>query len=290
MPNMKEAIAAALADGEDTADQSAEVTPDETTDAPAEDSTEDSTDTTEGTGDAATGDEPEAPETYFGVDLTGLSKEDAAAIVAGFTERDKYIQQLLRNKPEDAADDAKDDTKPPAPADEEEVTDAAILQALGLDDVEDNPYAEKAAKAAVPLAKLVLSLQEEVTTLRERGELDALERHWTTTLTGLESKFGKLPATHEEVMQQAAAAEVGDPTDAFWRIMGPARQEVMSKVNERQAALAKSLKDGAKGSVRPKDETAGSEKPIEGQDVKTATKTALAALFKERGIALEDTE
>jgi hypothetical protein len=283
--NMRAAIEAALAtDPEDTA-PAAEVTDDDAVaadDAQSEESTEG-----DDTADEATSPEgDEGPDEYFGVSLKGLSREERDAIVAGFTERDKFIQQLLRNKPEDAADEA-----PPAdpPEDTGAVDDAEILKALGLDDPDD-PYTEKAAQSALPLAKLVLSLQDEVSTLKQRTELEATERYWENTLTSLESQFGTLPVSHQEVMQQAANAGVGEPVDAFWRIMGPARQAVLAEVTKRREAVTTSMKKGAKANVRPADQASGSDVVEKFTDVRDATKSAIASLLKERGIALEENE
>lgn len=286
--NMRAAIAAALAeDTEETADTSAEVTVDEaaaTDDAQSDDSTESNDTTDEATSTDDTADE--GPDEYFGVKLTGLSKEDRDAVIAGFQERDKFIQQLLRNKPEDAAEESTTDSEA---ADTEEVGDDAILKALGLDDPDD-PYAQNTAKVAVPLTKLVLELQDEVASLKGRTDADATERYWTSQLTQLERDYGPLPISHEELMRQAATAGVAEPVDAYWRVAGPARQQVMAEVTKRREALATARKAEAKGNVRPKDEAAGSEVIEKFADVRDATKSAITSLLKEKGIALEENE
>lgn len=234
------------------------------------------------------GDGTDIPTDYYGVDLSGLSAEERAAIVAGFQERDKFIQQLLRNKsteepkadePASGGSDAADDNAP--------LTDDDIKKALGLDDPDD-PFAETTAKVAIPLAKLVLDLQEQVVSIAARTEMDATERYWDSSLSALEGQFGKLPLSHDEVMKEAAAAKVAEPVDAYWRIMGPMRQQVMAEVQRRREAVVEPLKKGAKAAVRPKGDAGTAEAIIEAKDVKDATKQALSSLFKERGIRFDE--
>lgn len=232
--------------------------------------------------EAGDGTDEDVPSEYYGVDLSALSAEERAAIVAGFQERDKFIQQLLRNK----ADEPAEAPKAEDPGDAE-ASDADILQALGLDDPDD-AYAEHTAKVALPLAKLVLSLQEEVSQVKARTELDATERYWQSSLDQLEAKHGGLPVSHAEVMKMAAEAGVGEPVDAYWRIMGPARQEVMAEVQKRRAVMERSLKQSAKGTVRPSTGADTTEAIIDAKDVKDATRQALSMLFRERGISVEE--
>lgn len=273
---MRNALADALApETADTAEE-AEVTEEDETVVAGETPPEETTETTdEAASEALEG--TDAPAEYYGVDLSGLSTEERAAIVAGFQERDKFIQTLLRNKAEQP-----EDTKEETP-DEDVLTDDDLLKALGLDDPDD-PFAENTAKVAVPLAKLVLSLQEEVTGLKQRSDVDQTDRYWNSSLTELEGQFGKLPVSHDEVLKLAAEAGVAEPVDAYWRIMGPARQQVMAEVAKRRESIVKPLKDGTKGSQRPRGDAETSEKVIDAKDVNDAMRQALASLAKERGI------
>lgn len=223
----------------------------------------------------------DVPTEYFGVDLSKLDAAERAALVGEFQQRDKFIQQLLRNKPEEAA------AAETSSEDDGTISDQELLAALGLDDPDD-PYAETTAKVALPLAKLVLNLQEEVTSLKQTSDVERTERFWESSLTGLETKFGALPVSHDEVFKLAAEAGVGDPTDAYWRIMGPARQEVMVEVQRRREAIVKPIKDGAKGNVRPKTDAETSETPVVAKDVNEAMRLAIAKLAKERGITFQE--
>jgi hypothetical protein len=291
--DMRDAIAAALTPTEDTAPE-AEVTDGAPVDGGEAASTPEAGDerTDEATPVADADETPEAPEgtgdeearTYFGVDLSGLSAEEADAIVKGFEERDKFIQKLLRNQPETAEPEvaAEDAT----PDEGEALTDDDIKKALGLDDPDD-AYAEHTAKAAVPLAKMVLELQETVTALQTQTQVQATERLWEETLSSMEKQFGALPIDRNELYKQAAEAGVAEPVDAYWRVMGPARQQVMAEVQKRREAMSSDLKKGAKGNVRPTDTADGVEAPIKAKDVKDATRQALARIVKERGITFD---
>jgi hypothetical protein len=218
----------------------------------------------------------DVPDEYFGVDLSGLSAEERASIIAGFQERDKFIQQLLRNQaePEAKADEGTSDDEP--------ATDDDLLKALGLDDPDD-PYAENTAKVALPLAKMVLQLQETVEGLQQQTTVQATERYWTDSLNELESKFGALPVSRDELFKLAADAGVAEPVDAYWRVMGPARQQVLAEVQKRRDAETARLKKGTKGTVRPKDTASATEAPIKAKDVKDAMKQFRARFERERG-------
>ena len=279
-------IEEALLPSEDTAEE-AEVTDEEavvTPDAQGEESTEeDTSEASEDESEAQEGTDENTPTEYFGVNLEGLSAEDRATLIAGFQERDKFIQQLLRNKAEEPEESGP--AKDASGDDAEDATDADILQALGLDDP-DNPYAEYAAKVALPLSKLVLSLQSEVAEVKQRAEVDATGRYWDDSLTALEAQFGKLPVSHDDVLRQAAEAGVAEPVDAYWRIMGPARQQVMAEVQKRREAFETAQKKGAKGALRPAAQAETTEAIIDAKDGADAMRQAVTALFKERGITV----
>lgn len=267
---------------EGTADQ-AEATDEEVT-TPGSEGTDEKDTSDEGEG---TADEAEAPTEYFGVDLSDLSAEQRAEVIAGYQERDKFIQQLLRDK-SDSGNDAGDDTsEASAPDDESDavMSDEDILTALGID--KDDPYSEQTAKVALPLAKLVIDLNNKVDSISSRAELDSTERYWTTSLAALESQYGKLPSgiTHEAVMREAAKQSIAEPMDAYWRIAGPGRQAVMEEVTKRRAALAETLKKGTSTQKRPSAQVEATESVIDAKDVKEAMQIAISQFNKERGIS-----
>jgi hypothetical protein len=224
----------------------------------------------------------EVPTEYFGVDLSDLPPDARKEVIAGYQERDKFIQQLLRDKA-DSPDGAEPTAEAATPSESEgEVSDADILQALGIDP-ENDPFAEHTAKAALPLAKMVLSLNEQVAQLTQQNEVSATERYWETSLTALEGQYGKLPVGRDEVLKLAADAGIAEPMDAYWRIMGPGRQEVFSEVQKRRAELEQTLKRSAQGTTRPSNQADASDKVIEAKDVNEAMRIALDQLAKERG-------
>jgi len=249
----------------------------ETTETPSEGEAEASAETTE------------APTEYFGIDLSALSSEERASIIAGYADRDKHIQQLLREKAaaKTAEADSTESPAAPAPADTEvvdEASDADILAALGLDP-ENNPDDAIAAKSAVPLARMALQLQAEVEGLKAKGLESETAVLWETSLTSLEAQYGALPEdlTHEDVMQQAAKAGIAEPVDAYWRIMGPARAEVLAAVKARREAATAKLKTPQAAQTRPKTDAPTQPGPLESKDVKSATTEAINRIMRDKG-------
>lgn len=274
------------ADTEDTA--SAEVTDESvaTPDAqgaedetPDDDSSETPAETESAAADEGTADEP--PLEYFGQDLSGLPAEERASIIAQFQERDRHIQQLLREK----AEAAKEGDKPadvPA-ADEGDVTDADILAALGMDaDREDSE-----AKAIVAMARMNLTLQNEVKAMASKDEVRETERIWETTLDSLEKQYGALPVDRMEVFKTAVENGIADPMSAYWRVMGPARQGVMEEVRKRREAATKALAK-TQPAVKPKAKPPVKDPEITGTDVRQSTTDVLKALVAERGMTFSD--
>lgn len=281
--------------------------PDETTDATAddaegaEDEAGESGASPEGTGDvteeATSEEESEAPEgtdeipdDYFGFDLSPYSPEQKAAIVAQLEKRDDYIGKLLRDEAEPVGEGDK-----PSPADDTppaELTDEAIVEALrglGLDP--DDPTDESVIKGVAPLVRKQVEQDQRLSTLMETIELQELDRSWRASLNGLEKEFGNLPAavTHDKVMEYAAANGIQHPSDAYWRIVGPARSALESAGKahrelppEAKAALA--AKKKAAASVRPASTDADGDAALESKTVKDASKEVGLRLLKQMGI------
>lgn len=273
-------------------DPNTEVDTDGTADAETTDETPDPSSTDEKPDEAADEagaalNEDDVPKTYFGEDLSAFPAEVRRSVIDAYQERDKFIQQLLREK---AAAESGETSKPDEPTTEEpELTDKDLLDALGINP-EDDPYAEQTAKVALPLAKLVLQLQDQVTNLSTRTELDSTRQYWTTSLAALETQYGAFPAemTHEDVMKEAASRGIAEPMDAYWAVVGPARQSVIAEVNKRRAQLDADRKKDTQGTTRPKGQADTSDKPIEAENTKEAVKAAFAQIVKERGYRLED--
>lgn len=252
-----------------------ETTQDET---PAEGETE----TPAPAGDEGT-DEP--PTEYFGQDLSGLPAEERAALIAQFQERDRHIQKLLREKAEAAKEGEKPTGSGDAEPSEDEVTDSAILEALALDPSDDSP----GAKALVAMARMNLELQAEVKAMASKDEVRETERVWETALTALEKEYGSLPVDRIEVYKTAVDNGIADPESAYWRIMGPARQEVMAEVKKRREAATAALAE-RKAPLKPKASPKTEPEGPESKEVKAATREVMQKLFSERGGFPDDFE
>lgn len=276
-------------DAEGAEDEAGEsgASPEGTGDVTEEATSEDASEATEGDSSEGT---DEIPDDYFGFDLSPYSPEQKAAIVAQLEKRDDYIGKLLRDEAEPVGEGDK-----PSPADDTppaELTDEAIVEALrglGLDP--DDPTDESVIKGVAPLVRKQVEQDQRLSTLMETIELQELDRSWRASLNGLEKEFGNLPAavTHDRVMEYAAANGIQHPSDAYWRIVGPARSALESAGKahrelppEAKAALAAKKKNAA--SVRPAATDADADAALESKDVKGATKETAIRLLKQMGI------
>jgi hypothetical protein len=291
---MQEAVAAALADGasDDTEDDEGTVEGTEATETEDETGAENEQDSTEeATGEESEGEaeasadvtEDDVPTVYFGEDLSAFDAKTRAAIIEIVKPRDQHIQTLLREKATEAkAEDAGDEAAPKdeAPA---ATTDEELLAELGLSDVSDPD--DPTTKALLTVTRFALGLKDEVTELRTKGELSDTKTYWETSLASLEKQYGVLPASHEEVMREAAKAGVAEPMAAYWLIMGPGRQQLMAEVTKRRDEAAKQLK-GKQKPTKPRTSQNTEDVPIEADNVGDALKIALGQMGKERGWSL----
>lgn len=228
----------------------------------------------------ATGTDSDAPTEYFGVDLSELPAEKRRDIIAGFRERDDYISKLLREKSEPAV------PEPMAPTPQaEELTDDALLRALGLDP-ENDMFDQHTAKVALPLARQLLETKAAVDELMQTQSISQAERFWNTSLDSLEKQFGELPIDRIAVLEFAAENQIADPQDAYWRIMGPVRQQLMQAVQTHRETELRDAKRGA-ASVRPR--TTGKTTPakLEATSVRNAVQEAARIAAEERGLDWE---
>lgn len=278
-----DAVAGATA-GEGTA--TPEATPDPSTATPA--ASAGGTSEVSGTqpGETAEGTPPEGeatevPTEYMGFEFPpDMTPEQRADILGQLTKRDDIIGKLLRER-EPAAPSASE-TPPPPPA--EELSDEAILKQLGLDP-ENSPLDEVAAKVAVPLVRRQVQQDQALASLIELSELHELDRTWRDGLSGMEKEFGALPKEldHDRVMEFAAENGISNPMDAYWRVVGPARQVLTSAT---KAVRDKALADAKRGSTatRPGTGAAEGDAPIESKTAKGATGEVARRLLAELGL------
>lgn len=242
----------------------------------------------EGTNDDGEG-APEAPEgtddtptEYFGFDLSGVEPEQRAAFIAELQKRDDYIGKLLRDKEPAPAGDGTPPVEQPEP---EFPSDEELLRSLGLDP--ENPFDVEQGKLALPLAKQQIQQQQALSALVEQQELANLDRYWRDSLSGLEREFGTLPKTldHERVMEFAAENGIGNPLDAYWRIVGPGRDALSKSLETERARVAKvtEAKRAATG-TRPAAVEAPGETLPEAVSTRGATREVARKLLEGLGL------
>lgn len=222
----------------------------------------------------------EVPDSYFGFEFPpDLTPEQRTEIIGELKKRDDQIGKLLRERPDEDAIKP-EDVPDPTP----ELTDAEILQALGLDP-EQNPFDEATAKLAVPLVRRQVQQEATIAQLIELQELNEIDRSWRSSLEGLEREFGALPTEvdHESVMEFAADNGINSPVDAYWRIVGPSRATLDKATKGIQARrLAESKRSAA--STRPETTVADDDVPPASKTTRGATKEVATKLLKELGL------
>lgn len=223
----------------------------------------------------------DVPTSYFGVDLSDLPAEKRAEIIAHFKEQDTLINKLQREKPEgqgqaDAVDQPDDSSTAPEP-----VTDEALLQAFGLDP--EDPFDERAAKVSLPLARQLLELKARFDAMAETQVLADTERYWMTSLDRLETEYGELPISRDAVLEFAAENSLGDPQDAYWRLMGPARQQLVQAAASQRAAQVAAAKEAA-STTRPRTAPKTTSPKLESTNVKDAVAEAAKRVADELGL------
>ncbi len=284
-PGLRSAIAEAVegfepTEGTDepeaTADE--EPTPDASPGGESADTPDDGEDTSEAT---VEGTDEEVPTEYFGLDLSGLEPKQRAEIIGELRKRDDHIGKLLRDRNADSVETEPETGEPETPS---EPTDEEILSALGLDP-ENNPFDEQAAKVALPLVKRQLQQDRTLAALIEQQELAEIDRSWRQSLSGLEREFGPLPADidHDKVMEFAAESGIGNPVDAYWRIVGPGRAaltDAMKRLEKEQRTAAKK----AAATTRPKAVEAEDDPALKATTVKGATREVARRLLADLGL------
>ena len=242
---------------------------------------------------AGVGSDADVPTEYFGVDLSFIEDSaERAKWIHEFQERDTFINQLLRDKAEGEGQTKPEPAQPqsqePAPqADKPDLSDEALAQALGLD-LED-PYDAKLAAIAVPLARQNLELQSKVEDLSSSDAVRETQVYWETSLDKLESQFGKLPVDRLKFYEFAADNSIAEPADAYWRVVGPAKAEVMQAAQKKRVEVAEALaafKRQASG-VRPSATVPGEDAGLQSKNTKDAVKEAMLKVQEKLGIDIE---
>lgn len=224
----------------------------------------------------------EAPDEYMGVPLSGLSAEERRAVIDGYKERDTLINRLMRERAEaDAAPAAP--AEAPAESPDEEFSDQAIAEALGLD-LED-PYDLKLAQVAVPLARKNLELEARVEKQSSLTAAQQEEVRWTKALDALEAQpNGALPVPREVLFQYALDNGIYDPNIAYWAIVGPTRTEVMADVERLRTREDRERRLGAT-TTRPRTGADVVDPPLKSKETKDAVAEAAQRAAKKLGFS-----
>ena len=220
------------------------------------------------------------PETYFGVDLTGIPEEQARAIYESLQQQDTYIHKLqerLATEPAAPAQEA-------APEPQEAVTDEALLQALGFDP--DDWETQQLAPRILPLARTVIELEDKVDQLANIETTRAVETQWNTQLNDLEATYGKLPFERVKVLQYAIEEQITSPFEAYFKLSAPAKKEVESAV---AAARQTAAKQAVQGGVKPRSSAnIGTSIDPKTTSLRDAVKQAMAETEKETGLRFKN--
>ncbi len=253
-PGLKEAIAEALDqskyptdevqddDGWDSFSEAEPAAPAAAPTSPAEAATGESQPAQPTPGDASETSESsatEVPETYWGVDLTGIPAERRAEVIAHFEQQDSTIQKLQARLSQAVQPGPPDNTPPAQP---EELTDEALVKALGLDPETMDP---SALTPIVTLARSVVELEDRLEGMSTREQAREAETQWNAAMDELETSYGKLPGTRLEQLQYAIDEQVSSPYELYFRLTAPIRQEVSTAAAEaRRAALKREQSAG----------------------------------------------
>jgi len=231
---------------------------------------------TPGTGEAP--DETEVPEAqaqelpdeYWGVPLDGIPDEAKQAIIDHFAQQDSTIQKLqARLATEPVAPTPTNDT----PADAEEVTDEALLQALGFDP--EDWETQQLAPRILPLARTVIDLEDKVEALVQKDTVNTVRTQWNGQLDELESVQGKLPFTREQVLRYAIEENIASPFEVYFRLSAPVKREVEQTVAKARREAAKKAEAGG-----TKPRTSSGDSPVI-DPKKTSLRDAVAIAMKE---------
>jgi hypothetical protein len=221
----------------------------------------------------------EIPSEYFGVSLDGIPEDKARAILAMADQQESYIHQLqarLATKPEE----------PTAPESQEpeEVTDEALLIAMGFDPSDEYGETAQLAPHVLPLARTILDLEAKVDQLSMVETARSVETQWNKQLDELEQTYGKLPGDRIAVLKYAIDEGIASPFETYFRIAAPAKREVETAVTAaRRVAAARA----AAGGVKPRSSANATSTPIDPKttSLRDAVKQAMAESERETGLS-----
>lgn len=217
----------------------------------------------------------DVPDSFWGTDLTGITPEKRAEIIAHFEQQEGTIRKLQAKLAEPLEVPPADDTPP------EEVTDEQLLLAVGIDP-EDFGVPDSVKAATVRMARNQLALEDQVNRLATMESGRSLESQWNRELDELETTYGTLPGSREEVLRYALREEIPTPADLYFKLTAPIKREVESLAAKARREAGK--RDAVAG-VKPRSSSAEPAPVQPGMSLRDAVKASALAAQKETGLS-----
>lgn len=219
----------------------------------------------------------DVPDSYWGVDLAGIPVEKRAAIIEHLSQQDGTIRKLQAklSEPDEPAADGAGDEAPTA------ITDAQILAFLGMDG-EDFAIPDAVKQASLKMARNQLDLEAQVARLNTESAGNAYRAQWNAELDSLESTYGNLPGSREEVLRYALREEVPTPADLYFKLTAPVKREVESLAAKARREAGKREQSAG---VKPRSSSAEPAPVQPGMSLRDAVKAAASEAQKETGMS-----
>jgi hypothetical protein len=227
--------------------------------------------------EASDGTTEEPPDSYWGVDLTGIPVEQRQAIIDHLSQQDGTIRKLQDRLSEPleatSSEDAADDTP--------EVTDAQLLEFYGVDP-EDYSVSDAMKMALIKQGRNQLALEDQVARLTNVEQTRSYEAQWNRELDELEATYGNLPGSREEQLRFALREQVVTPADLYFKLTAPVKREV-------EGLAAKARREAGKreqsAGTKPRS-TSAEPAPVQpGMSMRDAVKAAAMDAQKETGLS-----
>lgn len=234
---------------------------------------------------------PEAPQgtddtplSYMGIDLSDLPPEKRQSVIDAVKEQDKFLNRVLQRNAELEKQAAEQPTQPqveaPAPEPVEPPTDEQLMALLGYSP--EDPMYDVKSEVALPLVKKLVEVSQTVDTLQEEREVEKATQYWNETLDGLETEYGDLPCSRDELLDFAIEHAIYDPVSAYHQVMGPARKVAGDAATKARQEVLEALKKQQEGGVRPRTTGSQSKEPeIKAEKMRDAVKEAAALAAEE---------
>jgi hypothetical protein len=219
--------------------------------------------------------ESDVPEEVWGLDLTGIPAEKRAEIIKHIEGQEGYVHKLqeqLASVPAPAAAETQD----------EEVSDEAILDALGIDPEVTDPAT---VRTLLTLGRTQLELESQLEKVATVQAGQQAETQWNRELDNLEATYGKMPGLKDASAQESRAAQlrlamsegIASPYELYFKLTAPVKREAGAAA---AAARRATSKQDAGGNLRPT--TSGAKPPSITKDMSLREATAIAMAEAER--------